>query len=216
MSDEMVREYLQRDRQRGFWMGLVNPFTSLDGAAALALGLVFVAATGAVAVIGRVAYDGIMDVHAGISAPTVALALMPLLDWLVVALLFWLAGVLMSRGGVRILDCFAMSALGRLPFLFVGLIWAEQALGRYLPSLVRVMQSAPDPTALVSQPFFLLVMAGGILTMILMLWGLFLNFFAMREATGVETQRAIPAYMGIIIIGEIISKLLVGLLLRVV
>lgn len=213
MSDEMVREYLQRDQQRGFWMRLVNPFTSLAGYPALALGLAIVAATIVVAAVGRVAYDGIMDVHAGISVPTFALALMPLLDWLVVALLFWLAGLFLGRGGVRVLDCFAMPAIGRLPFLLVGLIWAEQALGRYLPSLIRVMQSASNPGALMMQPFFLLIMAGGILTMIIMLWGLFLNFFAMREATGIETQKAIPAYMGIIIVGEIISKLLVALLM---
>jgi len=64
MSDEMVREYLQRDNATTA-SPLVNPFTRLSGGPALVLGLLIVAATVAVAVLGKVHYDGLMDVHVG-------------------------------------------------------------------------------------------------------------------------------------------------------
>ena len=34
-----------------------------------------------------------------------------------------------------------------------------------------------------------------------MLWGMFLNYFAMRESGGIPSHRAIPVYIGVIIVG---------------
>ncbi|MHB8996978.1 MAG: hypothetical protein ACYC63_17170 [Armatimonadota bacterium] len=214
MSDDMVRGYLTKDQPASKLMLLINPFTKLAGWPALGLGLLVVAATVAIAVAGRVLYDGIMDVHVGLAVPSWVLAILPLADWLIVAILFLLAGMIWGAKPQRVVDYFGMSALGRLPFLLVGLLWMEPVLGRFTPALMKLAQTTPGATPdFAAIPGFAWIVLGGVATMAIMLWGLFLNFFALREASGMKINLAIRAYIGIIIIGEILSKLLVMALL---
>lgn len=214
MSDDMVRGYLTKDQPASNLMLLANPFTKLAGWPALGLGLLIVAATVAVAVAGRVLYDGIMDVHVLLAVPSWTLAILPLADWLIVALLFLLAGMIWGARPQRVVDYFGMSALGRLPFLLVGLLWMEPILGRFTPALMKLAQTTPGTTPdFAAIPGFAWIVLGGFATMAIMLWGLFLNFFALREASGMKVSLAIRAYIGIIIIGEIVSKLLIMALL---
>jgi len=200
MSDEIVREYLNKDEPANNLMLLVNPFTKLSGWPALALGLLVVAATLVVEMRGGIRYDGIMDVHVGRGV-----ALEPLADWLIVALLFLIGGLIWAPKTQSFMDYFGMSALGRLPFVLVGLIWTVPALRDPVMALASV-----NPTQIVS---YLLdsgvlpwIVGGSIITMLIMTWGLFLNFFALREASGMKTGRAIGVYVGVIVVGEIISK----------
>lgn len=216
MSDEMVREYLQRDNATTA-SPLVNPFTRLSGGPALVLGLLIVAATVAVAVLGKVHYDGLMDVHVGPAGehvrppyPAWVYAAEPLVDWLVVALLFLLAGKYFGPKNQQAVDYFGMSAVGRLPFVLVGLIWMEPALGHLIAPLAQEVTGGrlPNLAALPGLPW---IIAGGLLTMGVMVWGLFLNYFALRESSGMKTSKAIPVYIGVIIVGEIVSKFLIWL-----
>lgn len=214
MSDEMVRQYLQRDGGQSKLILLVNPFTRLAGWPALGLGLLVVAATMLVAVVGSVHFDGVMDVHLAAASSSPALALEPLLDWLVVALLFLVAGLVWARGPQRVMEYFAMSAVGRLPFLLAGLLWSRQGLGGAVGVAIgQVTERPPALPSLGSMPGLPWLVVGGVLTIAVMLWGLFLNFFALREASGMPTGRAVGAYVAVIVVGEIVSKLLVGLVL---
>jgi len=207
MSDELVREYLNKDEPTSRGMLLVNPFTRLSGWPALGVGLIIVLATAAVAVFGRVHYDGIMDVHVGRIVPAGIFAAEAFLDWLVVAVLFWIAGAAFGAGARRVVDYFAMSAIGRLPFVLVGLCWMDSALGRFLKSLENI-QATQILSYLQQTGALPWVIGGGLLTMLIMLWGLFLNFFALREASGMKTGKAVGVYAGVIVAGEVISKLI--------
>lgn len=217
MSDEIVREYLRKDEVGSPLMLLVNPFTRLAGWPALITGLAVVAATVAVAVLGHIHFDGIMDVHAGILAPAWVLACEAVADWLIVAVLFLTAGLIWGPKTQRTIDHFAMSAVGRLPFAIVGLLWTERALGHLMAPLLQAVlthtKTPPNFAAIPGLPWLLL---GGFATMALMGWGLFLNFFALREASGMKTDRTVLAYIGVILVGEVLSKAVVMLLLRAV
>lgn len=205
MSDDIVREYLTREAPRNRLMLLVNPFTRLSGSRALVVGLAIVLATVAVAILGNVRYDGIADLHTGQGAP-----LEPVLDWLTVALLFLVGGLIWAPKTQSHLDYFGMSAVGRLPFVLVGLIWMRPALGQLLDPLMHLNPASPPN--LMALPGFPWIVAGGLVTMLLMAWGLFLNFFALREASGMKTDRAVLVYAGVVVLGEIISKVIVAVL----
>lgn len=214
MSDEIVRDYLKKDEPSPLML-LVNPFTRLAGWPALIVGLLVLAATVAVAVFGRIHFDGIVDVHAGMLATARVLAIEPIADWLIVALLFLLAGRLWGPQTQRVADHFAMSAIGRLPFAIVGLMWTERALGHLMAPLLQAaltqQKTPPDFAAIPGLPWLII---GGFVTMAIMAWGLFLNFFALREASGMKTDRAVLAYIGVVVIGEILSKTMALLLLH--
>jgi len=230
MSDEVVREFLRRDEATGRGMLLVNPFTLLSGGSALLVGLLVVAATVLLAAHGGVRFDGIADLHVGTGAPVQmwrtpgveahaeppytgplfpvwAVAALPVMDWLVVAVLFWVAGAVFGSGPRRLVDYFAMSAVGRLPFALAGLMWTDGLLGHFLGALGN-LQASQVISYLQQTGAFPWIIAGGLLTMLIMAWGLFLNFFALRESSGMKTGKAIGVYVGVIVVGEIISKVL--------
>lgn len=206
MSDEMVRDYLRQEPPANKLLLLVNPFPRLTGLAGPLLGLLSVAATVAVGVYGQVHYDGIWDVHAGMEASRTALALEPLADWLVVAALFLVCGMLLGPKPQRLVDYLTHSAIGRLPFVVVGLLWTDPLLGRLLPGIMKLAPAPAGPQALTSVPGLPFLIIGAIITMLVMFWGLFLNFFALREASGMKTGRALAAFAVICVLGEIISK----------
>ena len=209
----MVRGYLTRDEPNRLML-LVNPFTRLSGWSVLASGLVIVAGTVLLAVFGPILYDGLMDVHTGIAVPASALALQPLVAWVTAAVLFLIAGTIWGARPQRIIDYFGMSAVGRLPFLLAGLLWVKPALGQFMPGLLKLAQMQPGaPVSMLAIPGLSWIIVGVFITMLIMLWGLFLNFFALREASGMTTGRAIPVYIGVIIVGELLSKAVITLAL---
>jgi hypothetical protein len=221
MSDEVVRQYLRKDEPRGIWGTLwlcVNPFTRVDGWPALGWGVFIVAATAVVAIRAQVNFDGVMDLHVNpaFHAPAWFLAFEGVADWLIVALLFWAAGAIFARPRPRGLDFLGMLAIGRLPFLLSGILLLPSLLGKLMGPLTTILtQTAQHPDQLLQQimtvPGIWWIMVGMAVMMALMLWGAFLNFFAVKEASGLETGPAIGVYVAGVIVAESISKIVIAM-----
>ncbi|MEI6503857.1 MAG: hypothetical protein WCP21_22830 [Armatimonadota bacterium] len=159
---------------------------------------------------GLAYYGGRLYVTTGFAA---VFALEPVIDWLVVAVLFLIAGLALGPKPQRIGDYFANAAVGRLPFVLVGLLWIDPLLGRFLPGLLKLAQTAGSaPPNLAAVPGLTWLAVGGMITMLLMAWGLFLNFFALREASGMKMPHAVWVYALAVIMGEVVSKVAIGLL----
>jgi hypothetical protein len=215
MGDEAVREYLHREGPRGVWGSLwlcVNPFTRLDGWNAMAVGLFVVAGTVAVAIGGHVHFDGVMDLHVGRITSAWFFAYEALADWLIVALIFWAGAAIFARKTKpRALDFFGMLGVGRLPFLMSGLLFLPGLLGGLMDEVNKVVQQGlahPDQlmSQLLAMPGFVWLVVGIGVMMAIFLWGMFLNYFAVREASGMEIGPAVGLFIGGTILAEIVSK----------
>lgn len=217
MSDEVVQKYLRPNGPRGVgrWlMLLVNPFTYVAGWQALGWGLVVLAATVAVAVTGRIHYDGVMDMHISpVKAPGWLYAFEPVADWLIVALVFWLAGRIFSQSKQRGIDYFGTTAVARLPYLVAGLLWMPSLLGRFAEPLSRMAgageQILEQFMGLPGLPWLII---GLLTTMVLVAWLAVINYFALKESSGMTHTRALGVFVGAAIVAEIVSKLAIGLL----
>jgi hypothetical protein len=167
-------------------------------------------------VLGRVHYDGVMDMHVGAGAKPVAFAAEAILDWLIVALLFWGAAAIFSKSKPkpRALDFFGMLGIGRLPFLLAGILWIPSLLGGLMGPLTTTLMSAQSQpnqlmTHLMAVPGIGWFFAGLAATMVIFAWGLVLNFFAVKEASGMETGPAVAVFAVGTILAEIASKVAV-------
>ncbi len=190
-------------------MFLVNPFTYVAGWQALGWGLLVLAATIAVAVTGRIHYDGVADMHI---SPVAALewfyAFEPVADWLIVAVVFWLAGTLFSRSRQRAIDYFGTTALARLPYLIAGLLWMPSLLGRFAEPLSKMAGAAEQiPEQFMSLPGLGWFVTGVMLTVALAVWLAVINYFALKESSGMRHGRAMGVFIGAAIVAEIVSKL---------
>ena len=208
MNDEMVQRYLRQNGPEGVsgWlMLLIDPFTYVAGWRALGWGLVVLAATIAIAVTGRIHYDGVMDMHIYlVQAPAWLYALQPVADWLIVALVFWLAGRIFSRSKQRGIDYFGTTALARVPYLIAGILWMPSLLGRFSKMAGADEHSLERFISLPGLPWLII---GMLITLVLVAWLAVINYFALKESSGMRHGRALAVFIGATIVAEIVSKL---------
>jgi hypothetical protein len=215
-NEEMVRNYLRGDEPQGVgrWLLLlVNPFALVAGWQALAVGLVVIAGTAAVAVYGRVHYDGVMDLHVSPApAPAWLYAFEPIMDWLVVAGVFWAAGRIFSRSRQRVLDYFGTTALGRLPYLIAGVLWTPPLLGGLMTPILAFKGPMEDlPRQLQSMHGLPWLVVGSMVTLGLIVWLAVANYFALSQSSGLKSGRAIGVFLGAAVVAEIVSKIALAL-----
>ena len=72
---------------------LINPFERIAGWKALFIGIAIMALTAVVGKINNVAFDGVLDVHAGATFSFLVSFAMQGVNFLVLFLILWLAGV---------------------------------------------------------------------------------------------------------------------------
>ena len=216
MNTELVQRYVRGNDQPGVgrWlMLLVNPFTYVAGWQALGWGLLVLAATSAVAVAGRIHYDGVADMHISpVKAPGWLYAFEPVADWLVVALVFWLAGTIFSPSKQRGIDYFGTTAVARLPYLIAGLLWMPSLLGRFAKPLSGMAESGEQVLEqFVNLPGLPWLIIGITVTLLLVAWLAVINYFALKESSGMKPARALAVFIGAAIVAEIVSKLAIVL-----
>jgi len=216
MNDEMVQRYLRQNGPEGVsgWlMLLINPFTYVAGWSALGWGLVVLAATVAVAVTGRIHYDGVADMHISpVTAPGWLYALQPVADWLIVALVFWLAGRIFSRSKQRGIDYLGTTALARAPYLIAGILWMPALLGGVMEPLNEMTGSNDQILKqFLSVPGLPWLIIGMLITLVLVAWLAVINYFALKESSGMRHTRALGVFLGAALVAEIVSKLAIGL-----
>ena len=216
MSEQELKAYLRKDEPQGSarrLMLLVNPFTRLAGWQALGWGLLVVAATAALAAVGNVAYDGVADLHIPFHPlPAWFLACMAVADWLVVAVVFLVAGKLFSRSRQRVVDYFGATALGRFPYLLAGVLFSPPLLGRIVTQMNTVMGGNPEQMMqrLLQLPGFAWLVVGGIVVCALGAWLGVLNFFALKECSGMKVGRALAVFFPTALVAEVLTKVLFG------
>jgi len=221
MSEQDLQAYLQKDEPRGStrWLRLlVNPFTRVAGWQALGWGALVVAGTAALAAVGNVAYDGVADLHVPPHPlPAWFMAFMAVADWLVVALCFLLAGKLFSRSRQRVVDYFGATALGRFPYLLAGVLCSPPLLGGILAQVNTAFVGDPEQMTqrLLQLPGFAWLVVGSLFLCALVAWLGVLNFFALKECSGMKVGRALAVYFPTALVAEVVSKLLFGFVFAV-
>ena len=135
-----------------------------------------------------------------------------MIDWLTVALIFWLAGTLFSQSKQRGIDYFGTTALARLPYLIAGILWMPSLLGRFAEPLGQ-MTGAGDQVIeqFMSIPGLPWLLIGIAVTIVLTAWLAALNYFALKESSGMSHRRALLVFIGAALVAEVVSKLVIAL-----
>ncbi|HEY3398425.1 MAG TPA: hypothetical protein VGM19_12290 [Armatimonadota bacterium] len=207
MSSDQLQNYVREEDPRGLSL-LVDPFRFINGAPGLVAGLGVVALTVAIGLTG-VSYDGVIDLHVPPTPlPGWFLAAMPVLDWLLVAILFCVAGRLLSRSRQRVLDYFAMTALGRAPLAVAGVLLLPPLLGKILAQVNERIMANPAAIgqSLMNLPGLPWLIFGGMVIVLLMIWLGFLNYYALKEASGLKGPIAVVTFFVVALLAELFSK----------
>ena len=172
---------------------LFNPFHYIAGGRALAIGLPIMLAASLIGATRNIHLDGVLDLHFGPPAPVWIFISESLINWLVMGALLFFGGKLISRSDIRLLDVFGTQALARTPI-----------------SIALLCLLLPDSQ--VPLPGLAVFILGAILDLLLTIWMVLLMYRAYAVSCKVSGGKAIGLFIVAIILGEILSKILIGAL----
>ena len=198
-GERLLRAMTPSSGARSSWLLLLNPFDRFGGERAAVAGLAISALSLGLARLG-VHFDGALDVHLAPSANRVPLTLgASLLEqaagWLVASLLFW-AYARFTSSHVRFVDFLGVVGLSRVLLLGIALFLV---LGPELPP--DMATKTPTPALLAH----VLVLAA--VTLPLIGWFITLLYQGFKNASGLAGGRLVGGFIGVLLVSEIVSKL---------
>ena len=175
---------------------LINPFERIAGWQALFIGLAAMSLTAVLGTLNGIAFDGVLDVHAGVgvlSGFTMSF-IMQAVDFLALFLTKWIAGVCFSKSKLRLVDVAGTMALARAPMLLFTVIC-------FLPVVPASLYDIPHTII-----FVLLVIPFEI-------WMIALMYNAYTVSCHLKGRRAVVSFIVSLLAAEGISKLVLIFLL---
>jgi len=170
---------------------LINPFIRVAGIRSLILGWLAILLTAVIAYFSRCHFDGVLDAHDGRTGPLWLFFAEPLLAWGVAVVLFYIAGVLVSRSRVRFVDIAGTMPLARWPTMGVALVC-------FIP--VNIPRNPYD-----IQPAVILL---GLAMLPFAIWMIILMYNAYSINTGIRGSKNVWSFIIALVIAEVLSKLL--------
>ncbi len=190
---------------------LFSPFRRCTGTRALVLGLLALLLTGGLASRSHTHFDGVLDLHTGAPAPLWFFLAEGLLNWLSLALVLLLAGRWVSQTTFRSLDLLGTQALARWPMIVSALACLAPGYRRFTSHLLTQLQKSPlemdlnHPDAL----GFYLVLS---VILAMTIWMVLLMYRGYTFSTQLSGARAIGTFIPALLLAEVLSKLaIVGL-----
>jgi hypothetical protein len=188
---------------------LCNPFHFLAGGQALAIGIGIVLVASFNGSVSRSHFDGVFDFHTGLPAPVWIFFVEGLIDWLCMAALLWLAGLLISKSRVRAVDVFGTQAFARFPTLGTA---AAALLPGYQREAARL--AVMDMTMIPLDVAAFAVVA--LVTILMLIWMVVLMYRAFAVSCNVDGAKAIIAFVVAGFLAEVASKFfLIGIIGRI-
>jgi len=172
----------------------INPFERVAGWQALFIGLAAMALTAVVGKINSVAFDGVLDVHAGAQFSFTASFAMQAVDFLALFLTMWLAGVCFSKTKLRAIDVAGTMALARTPMLLLAVICFLPVTPAGIHDVLRIIAFI-----LICTPF--------------VIWMVALMYNAYSVSCHLKGVRAVVSFIGALLVAEAISKFVILFLL---
>jgi hypothetical protein len=168
---------------------IFNPFIYIAGWKALYVGLVFIIITSFAGHCTQIHFDGPLSLHHGLDLPFYFFLFENIIAWLLTAAIFYLFGLILSKSSIRFIDVAGTIAFARVPVVLTSL--------GILPWF-KLMNTA----SLYYVPFTFLYLLPT-------LWIIILYFNAYSISCNVKGIRLIISFIAGIFIAEIISKITV-------
>jgi len=165
----------------------INPFERIAGWSALMIGIAVMALTAVVSKINGVAFDGTLYIRAGMSFGFTASFAKQAVDFLVLFLAMWIAGVCFSKSRLRAVDVAGTMALTRAPMLLVVVIC-------FLPVTPASPYDIPR------------IIIFGLICVPFVIWMVALMYNAYSVSCHLKGARAVISFIGALLVAETVSR----------
>jgi len=186
---------------------LTNPFVTIAGAKALIYGLAALVLTSITGYFWQTRFDGVLDIHFGIQHPYHIYLFDLVISYVTLALVLYLAGLIFSRSGIRMIDVAGTVALARAPLLLAPLANTfshSEAISEYMLGMLAGDEIAP--------PEFWQSALFGLSTLIIIaltIYVIILTYRAFSISVNLKGNRAVLIFIMGILVSEVVSKILI-------
>lgn len=184
---------------------LFNPFAYIAGGQALIAGLIGILAAGLLGSLGHVHFDGVLDMHIGAGAPLWFFIAEGFVDWLCLAILLLIAGLLLKGRSFRAIDVLGTQALARWPMLLSAAVGILPANQRVLAELMKMAQNPNHPLALPVADTVVFALAM-IVSLVMIVWMVMLMYQAYTVSCNLKGAKAVVSFIVVLLIAETASK----------
>lgn len=197
----------------GVWSLLFNPFQRVAGKEALSAGLTVIVVSAVLGWQTRTHFDGVLDVHTGSAAPLWFFVVEGLLNWAALSAILLLLGKAVSKTDFRAVDLFGTQALARAPFLvpaLLALVPSYQSGAKAMTAALKEggnLQGIPPGDIMV-------VAAFGLLMVVFIIFSVALMYRAFAVSCNLRGVKAVAAFIGGLILAEVLTKVLIILLYK--
>jgi len=207
----MIAAFIESDvkKNRTISQWIFNPFYYVAGMKAMAIGVVIIMITGCFAFLKNCRFDALLNFYIRpLKSPLWICISEGLISWLLLSILLLIAGKIISKSRVRIIDVFGTQALARFPYLFIALAIMIPGI---IPAFIRFnnnILSGQGASHLFSPD---LIAFASLLIIILatLIWMVALMYRAFVVSCNIAGRKAVIAFIICLIIGQIISTIVI-------
>ena len=194
---------------------LFDPFVYVAGIKALLIGLLMILLAGFIGALSRTHFDGVLDAHSGGRGPLWFFLSEGFADWLCMGAVLLIIGKIISGTSFRVIDILGTQALARWPAVIISLLAIPkgyQRFGRYLVHQMSKPEAKLEFDVTDAAIFFPVLIA----TIMVTCWIVFLMYKSFSVSCNVKGGKAVLTFIVALIVAEILAKVGIYSLLRLV
>jgi hypothetical protein len=191
--------------KRALAQWLFNPFRFIAGYQALLIGIAAILLTSLLGSLSNTHFDGVLDVHTGRQAPPWFFLCEGLINWISLAILLLLFGLIFSRSSFRTIDVIGTQALARWPYLVTALAMLPEANRKVLEYLMA--KFIQNYTTLINGTDIAIFVVAMFLMILMIIWMIALMYRAYTVSCNLKGPKAIVTFTIGLIGAEAISKI---------
>jgi len=188
-----------------FFTLLFKPFERTAGIQALALGLTVLLAQSVLAYFLNAQFDGLLNLHFGEPHTLYTVGLQVLINWLSIALCFYLFALIFKAKNLRLIDVFGTSALAFAPLIVGPLLNGQGYFSKISKAIAEKPFAAANTIAENNPVFFAL---SSVLLLLLIVWHVALLYNAFKISTNLKKSKLISGFILSLLFASIISTIL--------
>lgn len=185
------------------WSVYLNPFQKIAGYTALLWGMAGLILSAVVSYYSGFRYNGLLHFGPAPDSAFWSRVAEHLVVWLIPAVLFYVGGLVLSKSKIRPADVFGTVAFAQIPLVFMSLLFLLGPLQR-LKSL--------NPAEIMQFPELYSVMFLGLISLAFIVWMLIWMFQALKTSCNLKGVRLGVWYTVSIIGGDILCRIIIGML----
>lgn len=192
---------------------LFNPFEKYAGPLSVIIASVILLLSALLAKLGKVHFDGVIDMHLGAETTFMYSLLEGLIDWLCMVLFIYLAALIFSPSSIRLVDVLGTQGMARFPFFITGIFsWliSTDKMEKFIQYKVLHQGEAVEISVLDGVAFALV----SLITLACLIWMIYLMFKAYAVSCNMKGGKAVASFIVSLLFAEILSKALLYFLYK--